>query len=73
MGYNINCFRENCDYNCCDYWGDCVADPNECYYYYSDLHPGAIAGIVIGSVIGVAILIAIACYCYRKKNLDLIR
>jgi hypothetical protein len=73
MGYNANCHYQNCYYNCCDYYGYCASSHYNCYWYYQDqaisgLSAGAIAAAVIGSIIVVALVVFIACYCYRRSQ-----
>lgn len=67
MGYNSNCYYQDCYYNCCDVYGYCPNYSSGCYYYYKD-QAGTIAGAVVGAVVGVIIIIIIACYCYRKRQ-----
>lgn len=69
MGYNSNCWSQNCNYNCCDFWGYCTSNPNNCYHYYHDTNnAGVIAGAVIGGVLGIALIIILICYCYKRRQ-----
>jgi hypothetical protein len=69
MGYNSNCYYQDCNYNCCDFFGNCVSNPNNCYYYYySSSNAGIIAGAVVGSIIGAILIIILICYCYRRRE-----
>lgn len=48
--------------------------PYQCFYYYdtkdtsTEFGGGTIAGIVVGAVVGLAIIVALICYCCRKKQ-----
>jgi hypothetical protein len=54
--------------------GYCPMMSYQCFYYYktkdtsTELGEGAIAGIAVGAVVGLAIIIALICYCCRKKQ-----
>lgn len=74
MSSHPNCYSQYCNYNCCDYMGSCPMMSYQCHYYYkpkdtsTELGEGTIAGIVVGSVVGLAIIIALICYCCRKRQ-----
>lgn len=70
MGYNGMCFYQDCNFNCCSLYGTCATTSLECYYYYTDV--GMIAGSVVGSVVALIVIISVACYCYRRKQQQLI-
>jgi hypothetical protein len=74
--YNPNCYSTSCRYSCCMSNGQCPSVSSGCYYYYTSYYSssdstasaGTISGAVVGAVIGLIIIIAIACYCYRKRQ-----
>lgn len=69
MGYNSNCYYQDCYLNCCDVSGLCPTYDYQCWYYYqAETSAGTISGAVVGAVLGVIVIIAIACYCYRKRQ-----
>lgn len=70
MGYNSNCYRQDCYYNCCNSYGYCTSSYYDCYYYYNsstndNLSGGAVAGIVIGAIFFIFI-VALTIYCIRR-------
>lgn len=72
MSSHPNCYSNSCIHNCCNYWGDCPTYSYDCYYYYRS-NTGTIIGAVIGSVLAVVFIVAIACYCYRKRQQERIQ
>lgn len=71
MGYNSKCYSQDCYYNCCNSQGNCPSSPSQCKYYYTtETNSGLIAGLVLGGILAVAIIIAVICYCYRKKKAE---
>ncbi len=69
MGYNSNCYDQDCYYNCCNSAGYCPASSSGCYYYYHEKNDAAtIAGAVIGAVLGVILIIILIRYCYNKRQ-----
>ena len=78
MGYNEHCLYQNCSWKCCNYHGDCPdwysngnAEYTNCYYYYKVAESTLIA-TAVGTIIGVLVLILIACLWYRsyKKKVE---
>jgi hypothetical protein len=76
MGYNENCYSQNCNYfNCCNYYGYCPEDysysddhsQNACYYYYG-ADGSAVAGAVVGGLIGLIIIASVICFFYKKRQ-----
>jgi hypothetical protein len=67
----------NCRYDCCSRSGSCPSRASNCYYYYGEsemgLSAGAIAGIAIGGIVFLFIMIYIIyCQCRaRKLNMTL--
>ncbi len=69
MGYNSYCYYQNCVLGCCDISGYCPVYSYNCYaYYYTTDKTGTIAGSVVGGIIGLAIVIGLIIYCYRRNQ-----
>ena len=69
MGYNSKCFVQNCTLQCCGIGGNCTFSKVDCFYYYSDTEQTApIFGIILGSVLGILLIVSILIYCYRKRS-----
>jgi hypothetical protein len=64
---------QSCAFDCCDLRGLCPTDPNACYYVYvgatdsGTLYAGAIVGIVLGSLVGLVVLLGVLAYCFNKQ------
>lgn len=72
MGY---CYRTNCYYDCCNYYGYCPEDyfysysslQNSCWTYYQNT-AGSTIGIAVGASIAGLIIIIIAYTIYRRRQ-----
>ena len=70
------CKRTDCNFKCCDSNGDCTSSYADCLYDYNGPTKGCkdwagtIAGIVIGSFIGLILIIIglVYLYQYLKKR-----
>lgn len=64
---------QNCYLNCCNASGLCPTSYTSCYYYYYTdpvlLSIGAIIGIVVGCLAGVAAIIGITCWLCRRRRM----
>ena len=69
MGYNSNCHFQNCSFECCGISGNCPSYKVDCLHYYSDTYKTLpVFGIVIGSILGLLLIISIIIYCCRRGS-----
>jgi hypothetical protein len=73
----MSCYDYTCRNNCCNFYGYCPenysggysSDYTTCYHYYNKgLSYVEKLYIIIGCSLAAFVLLAIACYCYRRRK-----
>lgn len=72
MGYNSNCYYQDCRHDCCNYNGNCPLYSSDCYYYYdsSSTSYGWIIAVSVSIAAGLIVFFTILCICrcLRRKR-----
>lgn len=73
MGYNPNCFDQNCRWNCCNAVGTCPADYQNQYYnatysvctHQYAMDAATMIGMGLGGALWIFLVVAVVC-CFVK-------